>query len=105
MTASPAVVARLLDAHPNLWVELALRTDVAPGGQLDPDWASVFERYPDRFMVGTDTWVVSRWTRLPALMAEVRSWLRQLPADLAAAIAYGNAERVLMSEADPAAAC
>ena len=56
---------------------------------------ALFERYPDRFMIGTDTWVPSQWTRLPALMADVRTWLRQLPPDLAAAIASGNAERVL----------
>jgi hypothetical protein len=95
MTASPSVVERLLDAHPNLWVELALRTDVAPGGRLDPGWAALFQRYPDRFMIGTDTWIPSQWTRLPMLMSDVRTWLRQLPPDLASAIAYGNASRLL----------
>jgi hypothetical protein len=95
MTATPSVVRRLLDAHPNLWVELALRTDVAPGGTLDPEWAALFQRYPDRFMIGTDTWIPSQWTRLPTLMADVRAWLRQLPRELASAIAHGNAERVL----------
>jgi hypothetical protein len=95
MSASPATVERLLEVHPNLWVELALRYDVAPDGRLDPRWADLFARYPDRFMIGTDTWIPSQWTRLPTLMAAVRGWLRQLPPDLAAAIAYGNAERVL----------
>jgi hypothetical protein len=95
MSAPPAAVERLLEVHPNLWVELALRYDVAPGGTLDARWASLFERYPDRFMVGTDTWIPSQWTRLPALMAGVRTWLRQLSPELAAAIAYGNAERLL----------
>ena len=94
MTASAARVQRVLDAHPNVWVELALRTDVAPGGRLDPDWAALFARYPDRFMIGTDTWVPSQWTRLPALEADVRAWLGQLPADLAQAIAYGNAAQL-----------
>jgi amidohydrolase family protein len=97
MNASPATVGRLLDLHPNLWVELALRSDVAPAGHLDPAWAAVFERYPDRFMIGTDTWVVSQWTSLPGLMARVRGWLAQLPPDLAQQIASANAERVLGS--------
>ena len=65
--------------------------------ELDPAWAALFADYPDRFMIGTDTWVPSQWTRLPGLMADVRSWLRQLPPELAAAIAFGNAERVLTS--------
>jgi hypothetical protein len=69
MTASPARVQAVLDAHPNVWVELALRTDVAPGGVLDPNWAALFARYPDRFMIGTDTWIPSQWTRIPMLMA------------------------------------
>jgi hypothetical protein len=95
MSASPATIERLLELHPNLWVELALRYDVAPGGQLDPRWLALFERYPDRFMVGTDTWIPSQWVRLPVLMEGVRTWLRQLPPDLATAIASGNAERLL----------
>ncbi len=43
-------------------------------------------------MIGTDTWVPSRWPRLPRLMADVRTWLRQLPRGLAERIAFGNAE-------------
>jgi hypothetical protein len=65
------------------------------GGRLDPEWAALVARYPDRFMIGTDTWVPSQWTRLPSLMADVRVWLRQLPADLAQAIAFDNAQRLL----------
>jgi hypothetical protein len=94
-------VRRLLDLHPNLWVELALRGDVAPGGTVEPSWAALFADYPDRFMIGTDTWIPSQWTRLPTLMAAVRVWLRQLPPDLATAIASGNAERVLNNGGGP----
>jgi hypothetical protein len=98
MSASPSRVQRVLDAHSNVWIELALRTDVAPSGRIDPQWAALFARYPDRFMIGTDTWVPSQWTRLPGLMAEVRAWLGQLAPDLAQAIAYDNAERLLQPE-------
>jgi hypothetical protein len=94
MDAGPATVGRILEAHPNLWVDLALRADVAPNGRLDPAWAGLFERYPDRFLIGTDTWVVSQWTRLPELMARVRGWLRQLPPDVAQQIAFANAEHL-----------
>ena len=92
MSDTPATVGALLDRYPNLWVELALRTDVAPRGALDPAWEAVFRRHPDRFMIGTDTWIASRWPQLPRLMADVRAWLRQLPRDLAERIAWRNAE-------------
>jgi hypothetical protein len=92
MSASPATIDSLLARHTNLWVETALRTDIATGGRLDPDWAALFAKYPDRFMIGTDTWIPSRWPQLPRLMADVRTWLRQLPHDLATQIASGNAE-------------
>lgn len=92
MSATPATIDALLARHPQLWVETALRTDIASGGRLDPEWAALFARHPDRFMIGTDTWVPSRWLQLPKLMADVRAWLGQLSPDLAARIAWGNAE-------------
>jgi len=92
MGATPPTIDALLARSPNLWVELALRTDVAPGGRLDPEWAALFAKHPARFMIGTDTWIPSRWPQLPRLMADVRTWLRQLPRDLAERIASGNAE-------------
>ena len=94
MSSSAATVERLLDRYPNLWVELALRSDVAPGGTLDPAWRALFLKHPDRFMVGTDTWVNSQWDRLPAILDGFRAWLRQLPPDAAAKIAHGNADRL-----------
>ena len=94
MSVGPAAVGRLLDAFPRLRVELALRSDVAPGGQLDPAWQSLFLRHADRFMVGTDTWIPSRWADLADVQRGTRAWLRQLPADVAERIASGNAERL-----------
>lgn len=94
MSADAATVGRLLDRFPRLMVELALRSDVAPGGTLDPAWRALFVRHADRFMVGTDTWVPSRWADLPGVQAAARAWLRQLPPDVASRIASGNAERL-----------
>jgi ABC-type sugar transport system substrate-binding protein len=94
MSASAATVERLLDRYPNLWVELALRSDVAPGGAPEPAWRALFLKHADRFMVGTDTWVNSQWDRLPAILDGFRAWLRQLPPDVAAKIAHGNADRL-----------
>jgi amidohydrolase family protein len=94
MSSGPDVVGRLVDAHPRLSVELALRSDVAPGGRLDPAWRALFLRHPDRFMVGTDTWVPSRWPELPAVQDAARAWLGQLPPDVARRLASTNAERL-----------
>jgi amidohydrolase family protein len=94
MSSSAATVQKLLGRHPKLWVELALRTDVAPGGTLDPEWRAVFLRYPDRFMVGTDTWVTSRWEIIGDATRAVQRWLSQLPADVAEKIAWRNGDRL-----------
>jgi hypothetical protein len=94
MSASAGTVGRLLDQYPDLWVELALRADVAPGGTLDPAWRAVFLRHPERFMVGTDTWTTSRWQGVAGGMQFIRGWLGQLPREVAEQIAYGNAERL-----------
>lgn len=101
MSAPASTVARLLERFPKLWVELALRTDVAPGGKLDPEWRAVFVKYPDRFMVGTDTWVTSRWEAMRGYHRDVQTWLAQLPRDVAEAIAWKNGERLFPTPAGP----
>jgi hypothetical protein len=92
MSSGPAEVDRLLATSPDLLVELALRSDVAPGGKLDPAWRELFVRRPDRFMVGTDTWVPSRWASYAEVQADTRAWLRQLPPEVARRLAMENAE-------------
>jgi hypothetical protein len=99
MVSSPETVGRLLDRYQNLWVELALRLDVAPEGRLDPVWRSLFLRFPDRFMVGTDTWVNSQWEALPEILNRFRVWLRQLPPEVASKVASENAERLFGGKA------
>ena len=94
MSSPVKEVDRLLDRYPKLWVELALRLDVAPGGNLDPEWRALFLRHPDRFMVGTDTWTTSRWDSLVEEARATRRWLGQLPRDVADQIAYRNGERL-----------
>jgi len=94
MSAPASTVARLLERFPKLYVELALRTDVASGGKLDPEWRAVFVKFPDRFMVGTDTWVTSRWEVMRDYHRDVQAWLAQLPRDVAEAIAWKNGDRL-----------
>ena len=87
------VVARVADRHPALMIELSLKSEVAAGGRLDPRWQDLFRRRPDRFMVGTDTWVTSQWDRFAEIQTGARAWLGQLPRDVAEQIAYRNAQK------------
>jgi hypothetical protein len=92
MSTPPEVVGELLDRHARLWAEVSFRgADIAPGGRLDEAWRALFLRHPDRFMIGTDTYVTGRWDTYGALVEEHRRWLAQLPGEVARAIAYGNA--------------
>ena len=89
------VVGAMLDRYANLWSEVSFRAhDIAPGGRLSEAWRQLFARHPDRFMIGSDTYVTERWSVYGSLIDEHRNWLDQLPADIAKAIAHENAERV-----------
>ena len=57
-------------------------------------WRAVFVKYPDRFLVGTDTWVTSRWEAIRDYHRDVQVWLGQLPRDVAEAIAWKNGDRL-----------
>lgn len=93
MSAGPGTVRELLEKYRTLWVELSLRNyDIAPGGgEIDPAWRELFLRYPDRFVVGTDTWTPSRWEDVESENRAVRAWLAKLPPEVARKIANGNA--------------
>lgn len=91
----PDNVRAMLQRHPKLWADLAFRTDHASGGTVDPAWRALFEAFPDRFMVGTDTFTPERWHYVVDHAAYSRKWLADLPADLAERIAYRNGEAFL----------
>jgi hypothetical protein len=85
-------VSALLAKYPDLWGELSYRSGIADGaGKLTPEWRALFERYPDRFLLGSDTWVPERWASYGDIMAGYRAWLQQLPPKVARQIAHGNA--------------
>ncbi len=94
LSSTPQAVRAVLDAHPNVVAELALRGDVQWAQDIDPAWRELFLRYPDRFLVGTDTWTPSRWDEVVSGHERTRAWLAQLPPDVASKIASGNAERL-----------
>jgi len=85
-------VQALMAAHPTLIGELSYRPGLTVGnGRLAPAWRTLMSAQPQRFLVGSDTWVNARWDSYNALMAEARAWLGDLPAPAAERIAWGNA--------------
>jgi hypothetical protein len=92
---NPDAVMEMLGKHDNLWSDLAFRSDHARNGEVDPDWRRAFETFPDRFMVGTDTFAPERWYYIGPHASYSREWLASLPSELAENIGYKNAERML----------
>jgi hypothetical protein len=94
-TTPVARVKELLEQYPALWGELSYRSGITDGsGKLADEWRELFARHSQRFLIGSDTWINERWFGYDTIMRDYRSWLAQLPADQAARIGYGNAERL-----------
>jgi len=95
-SVTPARVAELLDQHKDaLWGELSYRSGITSGdGKLTSEWRSLFDRYSDRFLLGSDTWINERWFGYDTIFKEYRGWLAQIPPEQARRIASGNAMRL-----------
>jgi hypothetical protein len=91
----PSRVAAQLRRHPQLWCDLAYRSEHASGSSVDAAWRALFDEFPDRFMVGTDTFTPERWHYVGLHARSARQWLASLPAPLAERIAWRNGEALL----------
>jgi len=91
-----ARVRELLQRHPSLMGELSYRPGLTKGGEgreggkLSADWRALLTEHPERFLIGSDTWVNGRWQQYESLMAEARAWLGELPPAIAQRIAWGG---------------
>jgi len=105
----PAEIARLIDAHPNLYFMTSHSNPVFSGIDKVKHWQNLFEgrliaprwqamliAHPDRFVFALDNVFANNW--VPRLdLAQMTLWwcaLSRLPPDVAHAIAHGNAERL-----------
>ena len=87
----PDLIADYLQRYPALYVDLSVRDErIAPNGQISNDWYELFIRFPDRFIVGVDTYSLSRWNHFDSAVTTMRNWLAQLPGDVAKQLAYDN---------------
>jgi hypothetical protein len=89
---APARVREMLRKHRNLWCDLAFRSDHGADGRVPPEWRAAFLEFPDRFMVGTDTYTPERWHYLGEHARWSRRWLADLPPEMAERIAWKNGE-------------
>ena len=86
-----ARVDQLLARYPLLMGELSYRPGLTcEDGKLCPEWRELLLKYPTRFLIGSDTWINQRWLYYDDLMNGYRTWLGDLPAEVARKIAWDN---------------
>lgn len=89
--APVARVRELMLRHPTLLGELSYRPGLTGAdGHLSADWRTLLSEFPDRFMIGSDTWINARWDEYESLMSAARLWLGDLPPPIARRIAWDN---------------
>jgi hypothetical protein len=93
----PEQVRALLRKHSRLYADLAYRNDHASGGKVDPAWREAFIEFPDRFLVGTDTFTPERWYYIAEHADWSRAWLADLPPNIAERIGWRNGETLFAS--------
>lgn len=107
---TPQLVREMLGRHPNLSFSIrplykSPTALINPLGRVNQEWIAVFRNFPDRFVIGTDSFIVASNYRGPdapktfAMAAEkqrnaVKTLLNALPEDLARRIGFENAERI-----------
>lgn len=88
----PDLLADYLERYPALRIDVSMRDErIAPNGEIADAWYELFVRHPDRFMVGVDTYSLSRWHDFENAASRIRNWLALLPDDIASRLAYQNA--------------
>ncbi len=90
-------LSRLLESYPNLYVDLSWSM-LTPylldeAGKPRPEWVALVERFPERFMLGSD--VVGRFNKLGKEMHRFDPFLDALPEAVARKVARDNFLAVL----------
>jgi predicted TIM-barrel fold metal-dependent hydrolase len=110
---SPATIGRLMDAHPNLFMSLRIVGGGAQNMQhralqdrdLEPGWRALLTRHPDRFVIGSDSFMLASTMRGggPATQFAERNmpklrmtnfFLSLLPPEVAKKVLSENAQRI-----------
>ena len=109
---SAVMVGRMMDRYPNLYMSLRAVPPPSPAmnklftpNRLNPAWAKLLNRHPDRFVIGNDCFFVSAEIKSGGALVELsrnneshfratQAFLALLPPELARRIAYENAARI-----------
>ncbi len=97
MTAEPPEISAMMEQYPTLHADTSYReADILAGGieVIESDWSDLISRFPDRFLIGSDTWVNSQWAEYEQIIELNRRWLSYFPRPIAEQIAYKNGERI-----------
>jgi len=109
---TPDLIGRLMDKHSNLYMSLRIhghwsktQNKVFSGDGLQETWRALLERHPDRFVIGSDTFLIP--PKLPSnaaprffarqnddVLKSTNEFLSLLPPALARKIARENAIRI-----------
>jgi len=100
-SAAPARVAQLLPEHTGRpRAELSYRGGITGGdGKLTRTGAGLFERYSNRFLPGSNTWINERWFGYDTIFKEYRGWLAELSLEQVRRIATDDAQRLFETAA------
>ena len=96
MTEPAGTVESMMARYSTLYADTSYReSDILNAeGTVNEDWRRVIERFPERFMIGSDTWTNSQWDDYQGLIALNRKWLSQFSRSIAERVAFKNAERL-----------
>jgi hypothetical protein len=99
-----ALIAELLRKHPNLYMSFKISPldseaesrPIERGIGLKAEWLQVIRRFPDRFIIGSDEFYVSRMAHRigPPSARSTNKFFSLLPRDLARKIGYENPIRI-----------
>ncbi|QXQ20537.1 amidohydrolase family protein [Pseudomonas tolaasii] len=94
-------LSRMLEAYPNLYIDLSWSM-LTPyllddAGQPRAEWLKLVERFPDRFMLGSD--VVGRFNKLGKELRRFDPFLDALPEDVSRKVARYNFLAILPKSA------
>ena len=91
----PDLVSDYLRRYPNLSIDVSMRDErIAPAGMINDDWYELFVTYPDRVMIGVDTYSTARWHKFNSVVGTIRNWLAQQQDEIALQLAFVNAAKL-----------
>lgn len=95
-------IERMLTAYPNLWVDLSwvvFEEELMKGGKPNPAWIALIEKFPTRFMIGSDK--VGRFANYHEEMQKYYVFLDALKPATVVGVARNNFLNVLPKNPDP----